>query len=166
MIPNQTASLRTGYKHVTVGSHVFHTQVVPPEDIITPFICLNRDGWLFIAEGYAWDGATGCPDVALILRASLIHDALYQLIREKHLAYFWRQSADLEFRNAILEDGKFLATHSPSWLKRKTAKAAAKVLAETAYLAVQAFGEPSATPGSSKPVLTFPCSFQLGGMAP
>lgn len=165
MTPSQTVSLRTGYAHVTVGVHVFHTLIIPPQEIVTPFICLNRDGWLIISEGYAWDGASGCPDVALILRASLIHDALYQLIREKHLPYFWRQPADLEFRNAILEDGRFLATHSPNWLKRKTAKAAAKVLAETAYLAVQAFGEPSAIPGSSKPVLTFPCSFQLGRMA-
>lgn len=47
----------------------------------TNFITLDNQGNLIIKDNYAWDGATMFPDLECVRRASLIHDALCQLIR-------------------------------------------------------------------------------------
>lgn len=45
----------------------------------TPFVKLvGRQ--LTLAEGYAWNGANWFPDVRWVMRASLVHDALLQII--------------------------------------------------------------------------------------
>jgi len=50
------------------------------------FIVLTADGLLTINKGYAWDGPSGpAIDTRNFMRGSLVHDALYQLIREKLL---------------------------------------------------------------------------------
>ncbi|MDE0028552.1 MAG: hypothetical protein OXU42_03995 [Deltaproteobacteria bacterium] len=40
-------------------------------------------GHLTVYPDYAWDGVTYGPDVPCAMEASLVHDALYQIIREK-----------------------------------------------------------------------------------
>ena len=56
---------------------------------------LTPDGLLTIKEGYAWDGPSGpAPDLAYLLRAALVHDALYQLIRIGALEPRHRGAAD------------------------------------------------------------------------
>ncbi len=65
------------------------------------------NGALTIDEGYAWDGASGpMPDIPSVMRGSLVHDALYQLMREKLLDYKKdRQMADKLMQQICLEDG-------------------------------------------------------------
>ena len=48
-----------------------------------PFCSIDPDGHLVVLRGYAWDGPSG-PTVTTksFMRGSLIHDALYQLLRE------------------------------------------------------------------------------------
>lgn len=65
---------------------------------------------LNIRNGYEWDGATYFPDFKWVLRASLVHDALCQLLKDGH----WtikakndarlRQCADREFYCIVRED--------------------------------------------------------------
>ena len=45
------------------------------------FISLNNEGLLTIREGYSWNGMTKCPDSKNTMFPSLVHDALYQMMR-------------------------------------------------------------------------------------
>ncbi|MDA8018651.1 MAG: hypothetical protein MPN21_14515 [Thermoanaerobaculia bacterium] len=45
------------------------------------------DEHIHIEAGYAWNGATGAIDTPSFRRASLIHDGLYQLMREGVTCY-------------------------------------------------------------------------------
>lgn len=101
---------------------------------LLPFIVPEKIeiiGWLkavgdelWIANGYAWDGAsTGLPwTPKKWLRPSLVHDALYQLIREGQLPMERRQDADNIFYQLLRENQVNV------------------VLAFAAYLAVRLFG--------------------------
>lgn len=61
---------------------------------------------LSLKMGYAWDGPSGpAMDTRNIMRASLIHDALYQLMRESLLDFEYRGIVDDIFRTHCLEDG-------------------------------------------------------------
>lgn len=63
-------------------------------------------GFLTIHEGYAWDGPSGPTfDTRTWMRASLVHDALYQLIREDHLPRSLRKKVDQLMYEHLLEDG-------------------------------------------------------------
>ena len=60
-------------------------------------------------KGYAWDGPSGPTfDTPAFMRGSLIHDALYQLIREKHLRPEFRVVADKILYDILREDGMSL----------------------------------------------------------
>ena len=63
---------------------------------------------LTIEAGYAWDGASGPTwDSKDSMRASLVHDALYQLMRVGLLPEIVRSFADDELYNIGIEDGMF-----------------------------------------------------------
>jgi len=64
-------------------------------------------GELRIKEGYAWDGPSGPTiDTKTFMRGSLIHDALYQLMREGALLpAAHRKYADELLRVVCLMDG-------------------------------------------------------------
>lgn len=71
----------------------------------TNFVCIDHDT-LYIQKGYAWDGASGPTwDTESSQRASLVHDALYQLIRVGILSMNDRISADKELERIAVEDG-------------------------------------------------------------
>ena len=80
-------------------------------------------GVLTIKRNYAWDGASGPVfDTRRIMRGSLVHDALYQLMREEHLPQKVRDNADWLLREICIEDGM------------------PKFNADLVYLAVDLFG--------------------------
>jgi len=61
---------------------------------------------LVIKEWYAWDDASGPTwDTDSTLRASLIHDACYQLIRLGVLSRSAKSAVDRWFHDLLLEDG-------------------------------------------------------------
>jgi len=79
-------------------------------DISEPPICLEYirlvARLLTIQEGYAWDGPSGpAVDTQSFMRASCVHDALYQLIRIEKLPMKYRPFADAEMRRIAKEDG-------------------------------------------------------------
>lgn len=76
-----------------------------------------EDQWVTLAEdvltvrrGFAWDGPWPLPRLSCAIRASLVHDALYHLMRAGALSWNRRQWADDVFRQICLEDGM------PPWL--------------------------------------------------
>lgn len=67
---------------------------------------LYSDGRLVIAKDYAWDGPSG-PTInsESSMRGSLVHDALYQLIREGLLPASLKPTCDWELAEICIEDG-------------------------------------------------------------
>jgi hypothetical protein len=86
---------RKGYKYQLAQDEVFKTRIFPTKEIKTEFLSFNPDGTLIVKSGYAWDGPSGpTVDRKENMTASLGHDALYQLIRQKLLDSSCRKIAD------------------------------------------------------------------------
>lgn len=97
---------RAGYKYQLATDYSVQTSLRPSKNISHGFITLTRSGLLTIKAGYAWDGPSGPTiDTKNFMRGSLVHDALYQLMREGLLDLGWRETADQELRRICLEDG-------------------------------------------------------------
>ena len=95
-----------GYKYQLVESVSLLTCIKPGEDILTKYIDLHYDGHLIIRDGYCWDGPSGPTiDTKNFMRGSLIHDALYGLMRQGKLLRSRRKDADLLLKQICLEDG-------------------------------------------------------------
>ena len=79
----------------------------PDETIDTDYLVLTKDGLLTTKKGYAWDGPSGLTiDTPSFMRGSLVHDALYQLMRNGFISKErWRETADKELRRICREDG-------------------------------------------------------------
>jgi len=103
------------------------------------YVVLYPDGRLCIKKGYAWNGASGPTfDTPSWMRASLVHDALYQLIRTGRLPLKTRAYADTLMREMCLADGML-------WVR-----------AWYSYLFVSAFGGFFVRPEKDRPVLYAP----------
>lgn len=78
---------REGYLYVASRSELFDTGIIPPEPIVTEFFSLYVDGTLNIKSGYAWDGASWCPEWLVPPECSGVHDAFCQMTRRGLLDY-------------------------------------------------------------------------------
>lgn len=97
---------KEGYEYQLVEDYFCDVAIYPPKHIDTYFLRLSTGGKLIIKAGYAWDGASGPTiDTKNTIRGSLVHDALYQLMREGHLSHEWRKQADKELYRILREDG-------------------------------------------------------------
>lgn len=77
-----------------------------PAAINSILISLWAGGRLEIFEHYIWDGPSGpAIDTKTFMRGSLVHDALYQLMREGRLDRKHRKYADQLLRKICIEDG-------------------------------------------------------------
>lgn len=95
------------YKYQLRETYTVFISIKPSVPILTQYIDLYTDGRLVIKEGYAWDGPSGPTiDTQTFMRGSLVHDALYQLMRENYLSRIeYREEADKILRQLCLEDG-------------------------------------------------------------
>lgn len=83
-------------------------------------------GLLLIRKGYAWDGVSGPTfDTKNTFVGGIVHDALYQSIREKFLPSTKKSTADKILRRLLRE-------HGMSWFR-----------SQYFYLGVKWFGKPS-----------------------
>ena len=97
---------RKGYDYQLAEMARFQTAVYPLRTAVTEFIALNAEGVLVISSGYAWDGPSGPTlntDNAMV--PSLVHDAIYQLIRERLISVHWRKEADAMLYRMLRERG-------------------------------------------------------------
>ena len=95
-----------GWKYQMVEPFAITLCFAPPSNITSEFILLDIKGELTLKQYYAWDGASGpCPDTPNIMKGSLVHDALYQLMRLGFLSSSYRKQADMELRRICVESG-------------------------------------------------------------
>jgi len=109
---NWNIAYRKGIKYQLVETYCGQTELFPTERIFTSWITLDTTGTITIKRGYGWDGPSGPTyDTPDFMRAALVHDALYQLLRMKKLGNndleraSFRNAADLEMRRISKEDG-------------------------------------------------------------
>jgi hypothetical protein len=96
------------YKYQLLETATFPTPFRPNSKLETDFGWLDIDGTVTILPGYAWDGCSGpTVDTKDSMRAGLIHDFLYGLMRAQLLARtdFNRKQADDLFKKTLREDG-------------------------------------------------------------
>jgi len=69
------------------------------------YVHLSPDGLLVLSDGYAWDGPSGPTlDTPDFMRASAVHDALYQLMGSGKLPIECREKVDQLFHEILIED--------------------------------------------------------------
>lgn len=97
---------KEGYKYQLAEDYTVEVPI-SNWDIDTGYIKLTKTGHLTIKRGYAWDGPSGPTiDTHDFMRGALVHDALYQLMRETDLhKNTYREIADRTMRWMCQEDG-------------------------------------------------------------
>jgi hypothetical protein len=104
-------SYKDGYKYQLDEGYKVEINIIPDNDIgadKSHYIQLDTPGHLAVTKGYAWDGPSG-PTFGTenFMRGSLVHDALYQLMRQGHLdPDKYRETADDLLRTMCREDGR------------------------------------------------------------
>lgn len=132
---------KSGYKYQLYDDYEVCIPELSGEYLSTNYIGIHLDGRFVVAKGYAWDGPSGIAiDTKNFMRGSLVHDALYQLIREGGLPQTeaMRELADKILRHICLEDGM------------------SRIRAWWIYRAVRMFGGWAASPRNRKKVLVAP----------
>ena len=129
-----------GYKYQLNKTYSVQTRIIPTFPVDEEYIKLDLSGLLSIKEGYAWDGPSGPTfDTPDFMRGSLVHDALYQLMRDGFISEFsYKPMVDELLRIVCLEDGM------------------SNFRAAYVWEGVNIFGGPSADPADKKPVITAP----------
>jgi hypothetical protein len=106
LIPSEHVHYVGGYKYQTRKDFIIKTIITPPADIATDLIVLKSNGWLWIGKYFAWDGCSGPTwDDSTNMRAGLVHDALYALMRMGLLDLKWRPYADRLLWSLMIQDG-------------------------------------------------------------
>jgi len=131
---------KAGYKYQLKADYEVAITIKPDAAVDIAFLALTTDGTLTIRAGYAWDGPSGpTVDTLNFMRGSLVHDALYQLMRERHLNEAkHRDAADRLLQRHCIEDG--MSAARAWWV----------------YQGVHRFGKPSADPANDKPIVRAP----------
>jgi hypothetical protein len=71
------------YKYITAAVERYETGIATDRSYAVSHGELSPSGALTIKKGYAWDGPSGPTfDTRSAMRGSLVHDCLYQLLRE------------------------------------------------------------------------------------
>lgn len=130
------------YKYETTEHYYIKTDIHPDSFIETPYLSLGRGGVLQIRTGYRWDGASGPTiDTRNTMRASCVHDAIYQLIRCSVLSLVHKIGADRLLGLIMEEDWTPKTVFGRVW---------SKVRSGYYYWGVRLFGRWSCVPGSQK----------------
>ena len=137
---------KKGYKYQLVEEYAVEIPVKPETDISSPseFITLTSNGLLTIKKGYAWDGPSGPTiDTRNFMRGSLVHDALYQLMREALLDNeSMREPADRLLQKMCKEDGMW------------------SIRAWWVYKGLRIGGDPASDPDNKRPITKAPKAFK------
>lgn len=131
---------KDGYKFQLAQDYSVATGIVPDAPVDTDYFALTLDGTLTIKKAYAWDGPSGPAfDTHNFMRGSLVHDALYQMMREGYLSSErHREPADRLLQSLCKQDGM---TALRAWW---------------VYKGVKFFAEDAASPANGKPLLHSP----------
>ena len=131
---------KAGYEYQLKHEYCIDIEVRPEQLIDIPYLTLTPEGKLTVKVGYAWDGPSGPTiDTLNFMRGSLVHDALYQLMRERQLDHEkYRELADRLLQKMCREDGM------------------SAIRAWIVYHGVRLGGGPSADPANDRPIVYAP----------
>ncbi len=142
-------SYKKGYKYQLFEQYSTDITIKPDVDISSSgdYVTLSKMGEIVIKKGYAWDGPSGpTVDTLNFIRGSLIHDALYQLMRENKLdRNVDRDPSDRLLQQMCKEDG--MSSYRAWWV----------------YQGVSKFGNPAADLANKKPIVKAPKSYNAIG---
>jgi len=94
---------KVNYKYYLEETVSVQTSLRPEQSAIIPgYIFLGVDGKIIIYSRYAWDGATGGVNFKGNRLAVLVHDAIYQLIREGLIDARIKEFADRDLRDTMI----------------------------------------------------------------
>ena len=80
-----------------------------------------RFGMIYLRDRYRWDGPSGTViDTANWMWASLVHDGLYQLMREGALPRSYRRAADVLMVELMQEAGVWWWRRAFAWVGIRT----------------------------------------------
>ena len=124
-----------GYKYQLKQDYALSVPLKPSARFDSDFLQLETDGRLLIKRGYAWDGPSGPTiDTLNFMRGSLVHDALYQLMREQCLDHIQdRAAADQLLRDICIADGMWRLRawwvyHAVRWVWRSQCRSGSQTL--------------------------------------
>ena len=88
-------------------THPTHLRIGEDTGTVDDYVRLSKSGDLRLKKSYAWDGPSGpTVDTKNFMRGSLVHDGLYQLMRDGLLDdKTYRKDADAILRDTCKEDG-------------------------------------------------------------
>lgn len=117
------------YKYQLLEDWFFFTGCPVLKEYKSCFVDVSDHGFVAVRKGYAWDGPSGPTiDTENFMRGSLMHDVMYQLLREEVIHMSYRDHADLMLRQACVQDGM------------------SRLRANYIYYAVKWFGKKAAMP--------------------
>lgn len=126
---------RDGYKYQLVDPYGYQTELKLDKAYhIDSYILLTETGLLYIYRTYAWDGPSGPTyDSKNSIRASLVHDAFYQLFRAYPELLVHREYADSLLYKICREDGMwpfraYLWQKGVNWFGKSAATAKDEIL--------------------------------------
>ena len=99
---------KVGWKYVLEDDYRFEPlpSGINILNLPTPLITIPWMNCVGIRAGYAWDGASGPTiDTEGTMEATLVHDVLYQLMREGCVSQSARLAADRLLRDMMKRDG-------------------------------------------------------------
>lgn len=133
-------SYKDRYKYQLKGDYVTDVGIKPDHLVDLEYVALSEEGKITIRNGYAWDGPSGPTiDTLNFMRGSLVHDALYQLMREGELdADEWKDQADRLLQRMCMDDGM------------------SSLRAWGVYQGVRVFGRPATDSSNLKPLKKAP----------
>ena len=135
---------KDGYKYQLSDAYSTKIPIKPKNDIDFDYVVLSSEGIIVIKKGYAWDGPSGPTiDSLNFMRGSLIHDALYQLMREQILdKHQYRKQADKLLQQMCKQDG--MSSIRAWWI----------------FKGIRIVGNAAASQANKKPVIRAPKSCQ------
>jgi len=93
------------FKYEVLRDYRVQLSFAPKETIISLYYVFTTDGILLIRRGYRWDGASGPTlDTISTMRASAVHDAIYQMIRGRELGLEYKLPGDCALSMIMTED--------------------------------------------------------------
>ncbi len=108
---------RRYWKYRVYETLLYSTGIFPIKSGRWQLLSIDDGGLLTIHEGYCWDGPSGPTfDTKNFMRGSLVHDALYQLMREGHIDRSNRKAADKLLVQMCKTDG--MSTLRATWVYR------------------------------------------------
>ena len=100
---------RDGYKHQLADTFKIKLPINPVTQYSGEWLSIDISGVLTIKRGYCWDGASGPTwDTNNCKKPSLVHDALYQLMRHEVLPRGYRKHADKLFYDMLRANGMWI----------------------------------------------------------